>query len=238
MKRHTFVWLVAAATVCAAQTLMPRQWTVDGVERKALLYTPPAAKATPAPVVFVFHGHGGDVNSVARSFRLHTVWPEAMVVYPQGLNTAGLLTDPEGKEPGWQSRAGILNDRDLKFFDVMLTTLQAEYKVDAKRIYSTGHSNGGVFTYLLWGHRGQHLAAVAPSGAIAPPAVRLRLKPKPVLVIAGRNDELVKFSWQQIMIEFLEKRKGATPVETFIHEGGHAFPKDVPERIAAFFRSH
>jgi polyhydroxybutyrate depolymerase len=166
------------------------------------------------------------------------VWPEAIVVYPQGLNTPGPLTDPEGKEPGWQSRAGMLNDRDLEFFDVMLTSLQTEYKVDPKRIYSTGHSNGGVFTYLLWGHRGERLAAVALSGAVAPAAVRPRLTPKAVLVIAGRNDRLVKFAWQQDMIEFLRNRNAAMPVETYIHEGGHAFPNDAPERIAAFFRSH
>jgi polyhydroxybutyrate depolymerase len=73
---------------------------------------------------------------------------------------------------------------------------------------------------------------------VAQPADRLRLKPKPVLHIAGKNDELVKFEWQQAMIEFLKKSNGPEPVETFIYDGGHAFPKEAPERIAAFFRSH
>jgi polyhydroxybutyrate depolymerase len=240
MRRRAFLLLALPASVCAAQTaaLPVRHWQVDGVDRDALLYVPETARSSPAPLVFVFHGHGGTMNGAARSFHLHTVWPEAIVVYPQGLHTPGALTDPEGKRPGWQSRAGMLNDRDLKFFDRILTTLRAELQVDAKRIYSTGHSNGGGFTYLLWAHRGDLLAAVAPSGAVAKPDDRSRLKPKPVLHIAGKNDALVKFAWQEAMIGLLHKSNGREPVETYLYEGGHAFPKEAPGKIAAFFRSH
>ena len=35
----------------------------------------------------------------------------------------------------------------------MLKSLKQDYKVDEKRIFSTGHSNGGGFTYLLWSER-------------------------------------------------------------------------------------
>ena len=45
----------------------------------------------------------------------------------------------------------------------MLARLKTDYKVDDKRIYSTGHSNGGGFTYLLWAARGDVFAAFAPS---------------------------------------------------------------------------
>src|SRR6478672_3764464 len=51
------------------------------------------------PLVFDFHGHGGKDRHAARSHRLHEAWPEAVVVYMQGLNTPGKLTDPEGKKP-------------------------------------------------------------------------------------------------------------------------------------------
>ena len=108
---------------------------------------------------------------------MHELWPEAVVVYMQGLSTPGRLTDPEGKKPGWQSAAGDQGDRDLKFFDALLATLKQEYKIDERRIYSTGHSNGGGFTYLLWSARPNMFAAVAPSAAVA--ARQLKdLKPK------------------------------------------------------------
>jgi len=238
MTRRLLICLVAAASICCAQPAAPQaqHWQVAGLDREALVYAPATAKTTPSPLVFVFHGHGGRMNGTARSFHIQTLWPEAIVVYPQGLPTQGVLTDREGKLPGWQFRPGGQDDRDLKFFDAMLKTLEGEYKIDKSRIYATGHSNGGAFTYLLWAERGDVLAAVAPSGAIAQPAERGQLKPKPVLHIAGKNDPLVKFEWQQQTIDFLKAHNGKEPVETYLYDGGHAFPPDTPERIVAFFR--
>ena len=252
-----FLTIVLMVGTTRADTLSSRQWTVDGVVREALVYAPPQAKANPAPVVFAFHGHGGSMNNAARMFGFHARWPEAIVVYPQGLNTPGRLTDPEGKKPGWQHAAGDQGDRDLKFFDAMLASLQQEYKVDARRIYSTGHSNGGGFTYLLWAERGERFAAFAPSAAAAPRLLD-RLKPKPAFHAAGETDPLVKFEWQQQTMDALRKmnqcgegqpwenEKGCTlypsklgtPVVTFIHPGGHQYLANTPGLIVKFFKQH
>jgi polyhydroxybutyrate depolymerase len=159
--------LASCVSASAAEEPTRREWTVDGVAREALVYSPASAKTNAAPVVFAFHGHGGNMRNTVRSFHIHTLWPEAIVVYPQGLNTPGRLTDPEGKKPGWQHGVGAEGDRDLKFFDAMLASLKADYKVDTKRVYSTGHSNGGGFTYLLWAERGEVFAAFAPSASAA-----------------------------------------------------------------------
>ena len=192
------LWLYAlgVAEVQAANNLTRREWKVDGVVREGLVYVPAQAHTNPAPVVFAFHGHGGSMQNAARSFGYHTLWPEAIVVYLQGLNTPGRLTDPDGQKPGWQSAIGEQGDRDLKFFDAGLASLKLENKVNDKRIYAAGHSNGGSFTYLLWAARGERFAAFAPSGSAAPRLLS-RLKPKPVLHVAGENDPLVKFSWQK-----------------------------------------
>ena len=151
----------------AAEALVHRTWTVDGVTREALLYTPAKAKTEATPVVFAFHGHGGSAQQTSRSFGYHTVWPEAVVVYMQGLDTPGQLTDPSGDKAGWQAKIGDQGDRDLKFFDAVLATLRQELKVDDKRLYATGHSNGGGFTYLLWAARGDKFAAFGPCSAVA-----------------------------------------------------------------------
>jgi polyhydroxybutyrate depolymerase len=204
----------------------------------------------------VFHGHGGNSRNAARSFGIHRQWPEAIAVYPQGLNTPGRRTDPEGKKPGWQHGAGAQGDRDLKFFDAMLARLRQDYKVDQKRIYSTGHSNGGGFTYLLWAERGSVFAAVAPSGSAAIRSLP-KLKPKPCLHIAGEKDPLVKFSWQKATMDAVRKLNGCegdgqewakdsklypsksgTPLVTFIHPGGHGFPAEAPPLIVRFFKEH
>jgi len=71
-----------------------------------------------------------------------------------------------------------------------------------------GHSNGGGFTYLLWAARGDVFAAVAPCAAAARPEFKQHMKPKPVLHMAGENDPLVKFAWQQRTIDELRKING------------------------------
>jgi polyhydroxybutyrate depolymerase len=232
-----------------------REWTIDGVTREAILSIPDSANREPAPVVFAFHGHGGTARNAARTFRYHVHWPEAICVYMQGLNTPGQLTDPEGKKPGWQKSAGDQGDRDLKFFDEVLKSLKTEYQIDEQRIYSTGHSNGGGFTYLLWSERGDVFAAMAPSGSAA---LRLQkaLKPKPMLHVAGDNDPLVKYQWQTLMINNVKKinqcedgkpwHGGATlfeskigaPVVTFVTQQGHKFPQEAPSLIVRFFKEH
>ena len=244
----------------ADSSLKERTWNVDGVERVALVHVPESAKRSAAPVVFAFHGHGGTMNQAARSFSYHTVWPEAIVVYMQGLNTPGRLTDPEGKRPGWQPGRGDQGDRDLKFFDAVLASLKSDFKIDEKRIYAAGHSNGGAFTYLLWGTRGEILAAVAPSGAI-PGAEMRNLKPKPALHVAGETDPLVKWEWQKRTMEAVRKLNGVdnegtewvksgdltctiyqsktgTPFVSAIHPGGHKFPSEAPAVIVRFFKEH
>jgi polyhydroxybutyrate depolymerase len=260
------LWLIAflpllithahAQEASTGDPLVRRQWMVEGTPREGLIAAPARARQSPAPVVFAFHGHGGTMRNAARMMPYHVLWPEAIVVYPQGLNTPGRLTDPEGKRPGWQHAAGEQDDRDLKFFDAMLASLKAEYQIDERRIFSTGHSNGGGFTYLLWATRGDRLAAVAPSASAA--LRRLgELKPKPVLHVAGEQDPLVKFEWQKLTIDRLKQINGCddegvswansctlypsktgTPVVALIHPGDHKFLADAPPLIVRFFKEH
>lgn len=255
MVRSLVALLLFSLTVRAAEPTR-HEWTVVGVKREGLVALP-GKKTAAAPVVFAFHGHGGTMKSAAAQFPIHTLWPEAVCVYLQGLPTPGRLTDPEGKKNGWQHAAGDQGDRDLKFFDAVLAWLKKEHAIDEKRVYSTGHSNGGAFTYLLWAKRGDVLAATAPCAATGGVATSKELKPKPVLHIAGEKDELVKFEWQKATIAYLKNlnecetdgkawekvatrfaSKGGTPVVTYIHPGGHVVPKDAPGLIVTFFQQH
>ena len=239
----------------AASELHPMDFVVAGTARTALVYLPPPAGTNVLPVVFVFHGHGGSARQAARSFEIEQHWPEAIVVYMQGLPTVGQLTDPQGTRNGWQAALGDQGDRDLKFFDAVLARLKRENQADAKRIYSTGHSNGGGFTYLLWRARGEVLAAVAPSAAAAKYASQLT--PKPAFHLAGENDPLVKFAWQQLTMATVRKVNDCaatgepwakqctlyqsphgTPLVTFIYPGGHQFNPDAPALIVKFFKEY
>ncbi len=254
-------WTIGVPNLVAADSApVEHKWFVGGVDRVGLVYAPSSANARPTPVVFAFHGHGGTMQQAARSFAYHKHWPEAIVVYLQGLKTPGKLTDPEGKKPGWQHGAGAEQDRDLKFFDMVLTKLKSDYQVDESRIYSTGHSNGGGFTYLLWSQRGDVFAAVAPSASVAVQELK-SLKPKPVLHVAGTSDLLVKFEWQERTIAAIRKLNGCEPsgqpwdksgdlvgtiyrsengppVITLISPGDHKFPNEAPAIIVKFFKEY
>jgi len=248
------VCLIAAQLSVAADSPLKNAWTVDGVQREALIFAASHPTASGSPVVFAFHGHGGTMRHAAATFNYQKHWPDA-VVYMQGLNTPGRLTDPDGKKPGWQSGVGDQGDRDLKFFDAVLATLKQDFNIDERRIYSTGHSNGGGFTYLLWAARPDVFAAVAPSAAVAARQMK-DLKPKPVMHVAGEQDELVKFAWQQLTMARLRTlnecgegsnwamnctqytSKLGMPVVTMIHPGTHKFPEEAPGLIVKFFQEH
>jgi polyhydroxybutyrate depolymerase len=239
----------------AAEVPALRTWDIDGVTRQALVYVPPHATTQATPVIFAFHGHGGGMRGIARTWAYQTLWSDALVIYPQGLPTPGMLTDQAGARTGWQAAVGKQADRDLKFFDAMLASLRKEYRVDDHRVYATGFSNGGLFTYVLWSARGDQLAAVAPIAAIDP-SPEPKLKPKPVFDVAGENDPLVKFAWQQRMLDVLRRvnacgpaqpavtgcvtypSKIAAPVVTYFHSGEHEVPAAVPALIVAFFQEH
>jgi polyhydroxybutyrate depolymerase len=233
-----------------------QKFTVAGVERTALVYgnTAPAPKSG-SPLVIVFHGHGGTSQFAARKFDIHNLWREAVVIYPQGLPSEGIY-DPEGKRNGWQKGVGTYGDRDLQFFDALLDWAKKTYAIDAKRIYVAGHSNGGSMTYLLWATRADKIAAFAPCSSVFGMQGR-QAKPKPAIIFAGDQDNVVPFQMQERSINFvlklnqcdtssgefdkvakLYKSKKGADVVTYIYPGGHPLPSNTGELIVAFFKQY
>src|SRR3981081_2099286 len=166
--------LAAVMTLCAytasAQSAKIMTWTVGSDSRQATVFAPSAAAGSRVPVVLSFHGHGDNMQNFQHT-DLHRAWPEAVVVYFQGLPSRDGLF-------GWQTERGQDDDRDLKLVDAALTSLRQTYKVDETRIYSTGFSNGGNFTYLLWAERPAVFAAFAPVAARLRPSGKLTV-PQP-----------------------------------------------------------
>jgi len=247
-----FAVLLAFPHLAVAQESKTHDWTIDGVKRQAII-KPPLKKGTgPAPVIFGFHGHGGTMQNYARK-DFQKYWPEAIFVSPQGLPTPGALTDPQGLRAGWQKDKGDQKDRDLHFVDAILKTLHEEYQIDDKRIYVTGHSNGGGFTYLLWAARPNVFAAFAPSAAGN--KYRTDITPAPIFHLAGEKDQVVPFVYQQRMMEAVRKNnqcesegkewapmckiyasKADAPFISFIHGGDHKYPDEANPLIMKFFK--
>ena len=202
------VLVVPAARAIVLVGVEPLELTVDGVQRTALVYVPKLTAGRTVPLVFVFHGHGARSAQAIGGFGINRRWPEAISVYPQGLDIPS-ITDPEGVRSGWQHAVGEVGDRDLHFFDALLARLKKDYPVDPQRIYATGHSNGGGFTYLLWKARPDVFAAVAPCSAGA--KYSPELTPKPALISGGKEDPIVKFESQEREVDALQKVNGCDP---------------------------
>jgi polyhydroxybutyrate depolymerase len=249
------MFLILSALIFA-QTPEPaaRTWDVDGVRREAFVYAPTKKTDGKLPLVFDFHGHGGTAKNAARVHHIHETWPEAVVVYPQGMNTPGKLTDPEGKKSGWQTGPGDQKDRDLHFFDAVLASMKKDHPIDDNRIYATGHSNGGAFTYLLWAKRGDVFAAFAPVAAAAGPYFA-DARPRPMFQAASAKDPIVPFVLQERTFERIKKLDGCdakgtewakgclrypstsgNPVVIYLHDDGHRYPEPAPALIVKFFQ--
>jgi polyhydroxybutyrate depolymerase len=231
-------------------------FNVDGVERKALVYSNSApTPKTGAPLVLGFHGHGGRAEFVARRWNLPALWPEAVVVYLQGLPTA-TSRDPEGARPGWQIAPGGQNDRDVRFTDVVIEQMRKQHKIDPNRIYAIGHSNGARFANVLWKTRGEKFAAFCSAAAQGGLMIR-DATPRSIFAIAGENDRIVRYDGQVRSIEVYrwvlktepskavtkgyaktEPGINGTELVTYLHPGGHEFPQDALPLVVEFFKRH
>jgi len=208
-----------------------RTWRVGSATRQAIVRLPD--KVEGAPLLLAFHGHGGRVERTARTWKVDTAWPEAVVVFLQGVPTA-TRNDPEGRRPGWKM-VGLAN-ADLDFVDAVLGTAREEWKVDPERIFAMGHSNGGGFVHLLYGRR---TGIFAGFGVVAASGERLVAagKPCPLIQIGGRADRIVPFADQEKAVEAVRRINGtAAPVEFVVHEGGHAWPGDATAKIVDFLK--
>ena len=251
-------FVLLSSVTAYAQSPSEEKWLVDEVERTALVHLPELEEGEKAPLVLVWHGHGGRARGMARSLKLHEHWPEAIVVYPQGLKTAGFY-DPEGKHSGWEMKGKVEENRDLKFFDVMLADFRERGIVDEQRIHSTGHSNGGGFTYILLFERGEAFASVAPSSAGAGRSFPRRSKVHiPIFHLAGEADTIVPMVWQEPTLQGIKEHnecgeaeawgdhplcklypsKLDAPLVVYLHPGGHRMPKDSGELFVKFFKGH
>lgn len=240
------LWLGTANANCSHRT-----FPVAGQDRSGIVCSP-ANSSSPAPVLLVFHGRGGSGMDIAAGSRFHLAWPEALVVYLDGLPGIPAPYDREGRYAGWQLNRGEAGDRDLALTDVVLETLAAGYNIDHRHIFAAGHSNGAAFCAVLWAARPKSFAGFAFSASA--PGQRIRdADPKPVFIGMGAQDDLIPFAWQRQSIPLLAQRYGFRPPEAVpgntlvtgsigveamiaIHPGGHQWPPQQTAQIVEFFK--
>ncbi len=103
----------------------------------------------------------------------------------------------------------------------LMTALQAEFSIDADRLYVTGLSLGGFGTWDYIGrYPGMYAAAIPMSGAdTTGPANSSRVK-IPIWNFHAANDDTVNVSGSRTIIDSL-RRSGGNPIYTEYAAGGH-----------------
>lgn len=190
---------------------------------------------------------------MATSTRLHLAWPEALVVYLNGLPGNPAPYDPEGRKAGWQINIGDMNNRDVGFTDATLDALERHYKIDRRRVFAVGHSNGARFVGILWVLRSDRFAAVAFSAGQADALIQ-SAAPRSAFMGMGMQDDVIPYDWQRQSIRYAAARfgirhsdvaheginaarnPGGIELMTFIHRGGHNWPAAQTRLIVDFFK--
>jgi len=160
--------------------------SVGGESRSYLLYRP-AGLVGPAPLVVMLHGGFGSGEQAQRAYG----WDRAadighfVVAYPDGRNRAW---NTGGGCCGEPARTGV---DDVAFVTAMVADIESRVRVDPRRRYVTGISNGGMLAYTL-ACRTDLFAAIGPDAAtrIGPCD-----SPSPLSVIHlhGTADERIRF---------------------------------------------
>lgn len=162
----------------------------DGRSRNYLVHVPTAAGAGRAlPVLFAFHGGGGNPGQFKRSAGIDAVAEREgfIAVYPAGTGLGRfLLTWNAGS--ACCGRALTLDVDDVGFTRVVLNDLARRLRIDRSRVYATGHSNGAGMTYRLAVEAPNLFAAVAPVAGASMGISRRGARPIPLLHIHSVDD--------------------------------------------------
>lgn len=141
--------------------------TVDGLPRTYLLNLPPSYyEGSDFSLVIAMHGGGGSAEQF-ESTSLLTKKANAsqfIVVYPEGVKSTGLLEARTWNAGGCCDYARDHNIDDVNFIRQLINKLISTYKINPKKVYATGHSNGGMLSYRLACEMADKITAIAVSG--------------------------------------------------------------------------
>ena len=108
---------------------------------------------------------------------------------------------------------------DPATLDAMLDELLEQLPVDPDRIYLTGLSMGGIWTYGWAIRHPERFAAIAPVCGLWDPGDACRLKDVPVWAFHGAQDPVVPLDGDQAMIDAIKACGGDARLTVYLYTG-------------------
>ncbi len=166
-----------------------------GRRRSYLLHLPPAyAGGRDLPLVVVLHGGGGRAQGMVEitNFSVKADNAGFVAAYPNGTGrfTKRFLTWNGGNCCAYAFKNNV---DDVGFIGALIEKLEWELKIDSRRIFVTGFSNGAMMTYRLGCELSDKIAAIAPvAGAfnVEPCSPK---QPLSVVIFHGTADQHVPY---------------------------------------------
>jgi polyhydroxybutyrate depolymerase len=193
--RALAVVLTAASTAACASLTVPVESSAlvhNDTNRSYRLYVPASvrAKDAPAPLVLVLQGAGPgfDILDITR-------------ITPVADREGFAVAFPNAVGDLWNDGAlkvlGANNSRDVTFLRRVVADIEARgVKVDRKRIYAIGLSNGGMMSLRLACEAADLFAGVGAVAASMPKALAADCRPSApvsVIVVNGTEDPIVPY---------------------------------------------
>lgn len=207
MKKLLLALLAAglSATASALENL-----TVGGTTRTMIVYAPKDLPAHPS-LMIACHGANQDAAYMQNEAKWENVADTAkfVVVYANGINKF------------WD----ISGNSDLQFMQAIIDEMHKRYSINRNRVYLTGFSMGGMFTYFAASRMADKIAAFAPvSGYLMGGPNATSSRPVPILHTHGTSDDVCVYSNVQQHIDAWVKFNGCNTVPEIIKP----YPKSKP----------
>ena len=192
--------------------------TVGSDTRSMITYAPNGLPEQP-PLVIACHGANQDAAYLQSQAKWESVADTAkfVVVYANGIDKY------------WD----ISGTKDLQFMQAIIDAMHSRYNIDLNRVYLTGFSMGGMFTYYAASKMADKIAAFAPvSGYLMGGPNATSSRPVPILHTHGTTDDVCVYSNVQQHIDAWVRFNGCNTTPETIKP----YPKSKPNSPAKLER--
>ncbi len=175
---------------------------IGTLERSYLFYIPKNLPSN-APLVFVFHAsmQDGQAMRISTGYEFERLAEEEkfVVIYPNGYQQNWNDCRKTASYP-----ARTMNIDDKGFVSTLIEKFTTDYKIDSKRVFATGYSNGGHLAYRLAMEMPDKITAIAAVAASLPTQSNNDCQESkqavPVMIINGTADPINPYNGGKVTL--------------------------------------